>query len=200
MDKFITNSSPVLLTRIVSGGQTGADIAALRAARAFNEKHKTELIKTGGSCPTRFMTVDGPNAELAVFGLVPLQENGTSLVEQYRTRSMMNIQNSDATLAFRFKSSAGTDCSISYATTKNWSMLKNEKIRNGDAPDTNFKPIIVITYLGSSTWGLIPKVRAFLIRHKVRTLNVCGNRDKKNESEIQDFLEILFTNLFKPSE
>lgn len=200
MDKFITNSSPVILERIISGGQTGADVAALRAARAFNDKHKSEIIKTGGMCPARFMTVAGPNPDLAKFGLTPLKDDGSPITEQYKSRSMMNILNSDATLAFRFKSSAGTDCSISYATTKNWAMLKKTGIRNGETPITSFKPILVITYLGSSTWGLIPKIRAFLIRHKVHTLNVCGNRDVKNESEIQDFLEILFTNLFKSSE
>lgn len=49
--------------RVISGGQTGVDQAALRAAR-------TAGLETGGTAPKGWRTLDGPAPWLAEYGLV----------------------------------------------------------------------------------------------------------------------------------
>lgn len=70
---------------IISGGQTGVDIAALKAAKQCG-------IKTGGFAPWRFRTLKGPNPALgSEYGLI---EAGPS----YAERTRLNVSTSDATL------------------------------------------------------------------------------------------------------
>jgi hypothetical protein len=77
-----------MLHKIISGGQTGADQAAWRAAAAFG-------VPTGGWMPQAFVTEDGPRPELAQrYGAAELPAfSGPSWVEK-------NVQNADATLWF----------------------------------------------------------------------------------------------------
>ncbi len=70
---------------IISGGQTGVDQAALRAA-------KTLGIPTGGYAPAGWLTEDGPAPWLAEYGLTQCDEPG------YPPRTRANIQRADATL------------------------------------------------------------------------------------------------------
>lgn len=72
------------LTKVISGGQTGVDQAALFAAR-------DALILTGGTAPKGFLTLNGKDPWLAGFGL----EEGKG---GYKDRTWMNVHNSDATL------------------------------------------------------------------------------------------------------
>ena len=51
-----------MLTKIISGGQTGADQVALSVAVRLG-------LKTGGYAPLRYMTEDGPDPTLARYGL-----------------------------------------------------------------------------------------------------------------------------------
>jgi hypothetical protein len=55
-----------MLDEIVTGGQTGADQADWRVARAFG-------IPTGGSMPKGYLTEDGPRPEFAaLYGAVEM--------------------------------------------------------------------------------------------------------------------------------
>jgi hypothetical protein len=54
-----------MIQRVISGGQTGVDQAALRAAKACG-------IPTGGWCPLGFLTEAGPMPALADFGLAEM--------------------------------------------------------------------------------------------------------------------------------
>jgi hypothetical protein len=56
----------VKVKKLISGGQTGADISALKAALHAG-------IKTGGTCRKDFMTEEGPNLDLKE--LYKLNEN-----------------------------------------------------------------------------------------------------------------------------
>lgn len=76
---------PINLRRVVSGGQTGVDQAALRAARASR-------IPTGGWAPLGWLTEDGPAPWLAEFGLAECETPG------YPARTEANARDSDATL------------------------------------------------------------------------------------------------------
>lgn len=74
--------------KIISGGQTGADIGGLVGARRAG-------IPTGGTAPRDFKTEKGPKPEeLKAFGLVMHPS------AHYRDRTKENVIASDATLIF----------------------------------------------------------------------------------------------------
>lgn len=80
------------LTCVISGGQSGADQAALRAAKALG-------FKTGGYAPQEFMTEDGPKPFLGVqYGLT----EWPSL--DYAERTELNVLASDGTVVFGHRS------------------------------------------------------------------------------------------------
>ena len=82
----------MILERVISGGQTGADRAGLAAAKAAG-------IATGGWMPKGFRALDGPHAEFAaIYGI---QEHTS---DRYPPRTALNVKESDATLRF------ATDC------------------------------------------------------------------------------------------
>jgi len=75
-----------MLDRIISGGQTGADLPGWRVARAFG-------IPTGGWMPGGFLTEDGPRPDLAeAFGAAELP------TADYRARTRRNATEADVTL------------------------------------------------------------------------------------------------------
>ena len=76
------------LERVISGGQTGADRAALIAARNAG-------IPTGGWMPRGFRAQDGHHPEFAE--LYGLRETRS---ERYPPRTALNAKESDATLRF----------------------------------------------------------------------------------------------------
>lgn len=73
----------MILQRVISGGQTGVDQAALRAARACG-------ITTGGFAPRGWKTLAGPAPWLRDFGLLT---HGS-----YRDRTYENVRSADTTL------------------------------------------------------------------------------------------------------
>lgn len=76
------------LERVISGGQTGADRAALAATRAAN-------IATGGWMPKGFRALDGNHPEFAA--LYGTKEHES---ERYPPRTALNAKESDATIRF----------------------------------------------------------------------------------------------------
>lgn len=82
------------IAKIISGGQTGVDIAALRAAKSLG-------VPTGGTMPRGFRTLAGPRPEWAAeFGLVEHPSDA------YPPRTWRNVRESDITIriAVNFKS------------------------------------------------------------------------------------------------
>lgn len=71
--------------KVISGGQTGVDQAALRAAKALG-------IETGGWAPRGWLTEDGPAPWLADYGLEEMR------VVDYPARTRANIGSAGATL------------------------------------------------------------------------------------------------------
>jgi len=84
--------SDFLTLKIISGGQTGVDRAALDAALASGSS-------AGGWCPEGRKAEDGPIAEK-----YPLQELPDG---SYKERTLKNVQDSDATIIIYFKSISG---------------------------------------------------------------------------------------------
>lgn len=81
----MANANAWLINRIVSGGQTGADRAALDWACQRGVAH-------GGWCPKGRLAVDGPLP--AHYQLLETESAG------YRQRTKLNVRDSDATLIF----------------------------------------------------------------------------------------------------
>jgi hypothetical protein len=86
--------------RVISGAQTGADVAGLWAAKL----HK---IPTGGWAPKGFRTLDGFHPEMAeTFGIKAHDS------PSYPPRTAQNLTESDFTLICSEKMSAGTKLTI----------------------------------------------------------------------------------------
>src|SRR5208282_4171966 len=89
---------------IVRGGQTGADQAGWRVARAFG-------IPTGGWMPKGFLTEEGPRSEFAE--LYGAREMPT---ESYPERTRANVRDSNATLWFGATTSKGAKTTLEACT------------------------------------------------------------------------------------
>ena len=77
---------PIRLERVVSGGQTGIDQSALRAAKAAG-------LATGGWMPLGFRTEDGRRPDFeSRYGMKPARTS------EYRDRTHLNVRDSDATI------------------------------------------------------------------------------------------------------
>lgn len=90
-----------IITKIISGGQTGADRAGLDAAVELG-------IPTGGTAPRHYMTENGPDLSLKALGLVESQFTG------YSSRTKANVMDSDGTVVFGDVKSAGSRNTIIY--------------------------------------------------------------------------------------
>ena len=97
----------MIVVKVISGGQTGADQAALRAARRAG-------IETGGFAPHGWRTEDGAAPWLAEYGLVPFGKPG-----DYKARTAENVRTSSATLWFGNPHSPGGRCTMRACVTHN---------------------------------------------------------------------------------
>lgn len=78
----------MLLTKIISGGQTGADMGALKVAKELG-------LETGGTMPKSFIAHDGEHPEFAT--LYNIKEHASP---KYPPRTACNVRDSDATVRF----------------------------------------------------------------------------------------------------
>lgn len=169
----VTNKlASIALRKVISGGQTGADRAALEAAREQN-------FETGGTAPHRFMTINGPDPSLqTVFGLKEIKKmrrwqkiRGTlRLLTEYQERSMCNVDDAQATIAFRLCASAGTDGTINYCKTGLWSPSRLS------SKQESHRPLLVVNQIEDESRAIFAITR-FLIEHSPAVLNVCGHRN-----------------------
>lgn len=90
-----------MLARVISGGQTGVDVAALRAARALG-------IPTGGIMPKGWKTLAGPRPEYReLYGMTE------SPFADYQRRTFANAGSAHATLRIAYDwNSAGELCTL----------------------------------------------------------------------------------------
>lgn len=183
------------LQKIISGGQTGADQAALEAAELLG-------IPTGGFAPPNYMTSDGPNWALRDrFHLEEMRPpRNTPDTVAYVQRSKKNVDEADATLAFRLQASAGTDKTIGYCKTGFWGPSPTW-------PPVTHRPCLVVRSLGADEethQKNIEAIRKFLRENRVRTLNVCGHRAApptcpQYTSRIKELLQDALKDLVPPT-
>jgi hypothetical protein len=145
------------LTKIVSGGQTGADQGALSAARKLR-------ISTGGTAPRGWLTETGPQETmLKSFGLVECNEPG------YAARTRKNVLDGDGTLLLGPYESGGVALTATAAKEANKPFLHID-ITTPIAPNDE----------------RIVRFRSWLQEFDIRTLNVAGNRETHSPG-IQSF-------------
>jgi hypothetical protein len=154
-----------MLTRVISGGQTGADQAGLRAARAAG-------IPTGGWTPLGWLVEsdDGRRniaaPQLADFGLAECPEPG------YPSRTRANVRDSDATIWFGDFNPPGGIATLDACRAMN-------------------KPFVIV-YQGITRPS---QVSTWIREKGIGILNVAGNRESKAPgigSRVERFLAVVF--------
>ena len=125
------------LIRVISGGQTGADRAALIAAKAAG-------IPTGGWMPAGFRAKDGHHPEFAAeYGM---RETGSS---KYPGRTALNVRESDATIRFATDwESAGEVLTLDLCR-------KHKKAHFEITPGRKWTPIDVIEWIELNKIGVL---------------------------------------------
>lgn len=177
------------LRRVISGGQTGADQAGLRAARAVG-------LQTGGWATRDFWTSKGREPLLGtVYDLkeITLQSPfasvtpSMSLAQQYVLRSQRNVDEADGTLVFRLQPSVGTDKTIGYALTKRWSVPSASALdqcsaniaATAAAGKLPYRPCLVVRTIEQQDQAdVVAAIVQFIRQNNVQTLNIAGHRDE----------------------
>jgi hypothetical protein len=139
-----------MLRKVISGGQTGADIAGLEAAVRFG-------IEPGGWCPPGYIDENGPNMALRAFGLkqIPLSSS------PWKDRTRKNVLAADATILFGNPLSSGGKCAI--AAVHNFR-----------------KPMLIVSRPGAGEDVSPQAAAAWITENSVSVLNVAGNRESSN--------------------
>lgn len=152
--------------KIISGGQQGADRAALEAALLLG-------LETGGWAPKRFMTSNGSDPRLGtVFHLQELELSHIPLSRQFAIRSCKNVDMAEATIAFRLVPSVGTDKTIGYAQTKQW--ISGDM--HVDWKRCLHRPCLIISSVSDHPLQA-SRIRCFLQETRATIVNVAGHRD-----------------------
>ena len=164
---------PTMQFKVISGGQTGVDVAALRAAKALG-------IETGGWMPQGFRTLAGPRFDyMALYGMREHDRAG------YASRTEANVRDSHGTLRVALKfASPGEKCTLRWIQTygRPW-----QDVRWTETP------------LSAKTQIVVEFVHGLLMRCATAErviLNVAGNSEATApgiEHAAEDFLIEVFT-------
>ena len=141
-----------MIEKIISGGQTGADLGGLKAAKSIG-------LKTGGLAPKGYKTENGSNVELKT--VYYLNEAGS---DDYSYRTSANVRGSHATIIFATRpNSPGTKLTVKLceAGSKPYILLNPFDLEAADKLYTFIK-------------GVYCRYGRNLI------LNVAGNRESKS--------------------
>ena len=108
------------VSKIISGGQTGADQGGLEAGKVLG-------IETGGTAPPNFLTEDGPNPSLLKkYGLV----EGPPDPSKYPKRTKLNVKDSSGTVIFGNTGSPGSKLTVRYCLQYNKPFILNPTSRS----------------------------------------------------------------------
>jgi hypothetical protein len=146
---------------IASGGQTGADRAALDFAIKRGFAH-------GGWCPRDRKAEDGP-----ISAHYELRETPS---RRYAQRTEWNVRDSDATVAFTIGQSlkGGTSLTMAFA-------------RRLDKPALHLSRDALAESGGDAIDAAASQLLSFLRKHDVQSLNVAGPRASQ-EPEVSEFV------------
>lgn len=159
---------------IVSGGQTGADRAALDFAIEHGISHR-------GWCPRGRLAEDGPISRRFALRETPSR--------RYAERTEWNVRDSDATAAFTLARAPSRGTALTLACARRLGKpalhLSRDALAaaHGDA---------------GATAAAAKLLLEFLLEHQVQVLNVAGPR-RSQESEIGDFVRDVLRHAFYES-
>jgi hypothetical protein len=163
-----------MLEKVISGGQDGVGVAALRAAKAAG-------IPTGGCMPTGFLTASGPRPEYAT--LYGMQE---TKIQGYPALTERNIEDASATLIL-------TRSMDILGRRLAWSALL------GFRRNQEFRPWYMVEWGGLNPVPAMvshtPDVLRFLRDTRARVLNVAGDGDKALEEPVEAWLRAVFADI-----
>lgn len=145
----------MIVTKVISGGQTGGDQGGLGAALALG-------IPTGGWAPRGWRTQAGAAPWLAQLGLV---EDSSAA---YPPRTLKNVLHSDGTLFFGDATSPGGRLTLKYCREQ------------GKPCMAVLWPDLPQTAAGKRAVDMIAPFQRWLIKNNIRTLNVAGNREESS--------------------
>ena len=164
----------MILQKVISSGQAGADEYALRAA-------KDAGLQTGGVCAACHEIHSDLGVTYVIFA--------SGLLDAYMNQSRANIDAADGTLALWLDNTPGVRKAIAYASTHQWPMpiaIPPVSRKNGERTSL-YKPLFVICTVDDCE---LPAVRAFLKNHAIHTLNVIGTHNARENTFL--FLKKLF--------
>lgn len=162
----------MILTKVISGGQIGADIAALRAAKEFG-------IPTGGTMPHGWTIISGNKPEYETeYGMVECKNYG------YPARTEANVIEADGTIRFAYDwHSFGEKCTLKYLTKYN-KTYRNIHLDRGTGT-------IALANGSESAYT----TAMWIIRNDIQILNVAGNAETRIERAVHDYMLAVFAEL-----
>ncbi len=151
-----------MVEKIISGGQIGADIAALRIAKRLG-------LETGGFATKGFRTLKGRNPKLgSVYGLKETVDT------TYPPRTYANVEISDGTIRFAYSFlTAGERCTMNAIKKYHKPWFDVDVQRQQPFPFTSE----------------VMLARAWIEDNNIKVLNVAGNAVPKIEQFVEEFLE-----------
>lgn len=153
-----------MVNKVISGFQRGADIAGVRTAKKFG-------IKTGGTMPKGFRTLDGPKPEYKE--LYGMEEHSSP---DYPPRTKKNVQDSDGTIRFAFNfHTYGEKCTL-------------KAIKKLNKPHFD-------VYLNVPKENKLSKCIKWLEDNNIKVLNVAGNATEETGRMTEIYLTKLFLRL-----
>lgn len=142
----------MIIGKVISGGQTGADLAGLRAAAHCG-------ISTGGTAPRHYKTEEGLKPNLGkIYGLKE------SHSPDYTVRTKKNVEDADITLVF-------TDVTLTPGSKQTIAMCFSRK-----------RPVHAITIGDFGCNESMIEVAQWVTKHYKGvplTINVAGSRESK---------------------
>jgi len=166
---------------VISGGQIGADQAALHAAFELG-------VCTGGIAPLGYKTLRGTDMSLVKYGLTQCHIPG------YPARSKANVDCSHGTLAFRFYPGNGTDLTIGYCMNKQWKKPKEITVASQTTLRTNnWRPVFVICSLENMPDDWENDFIRWITDNNITILNVCGHSDPSIYNIVFETMQFLLS-------
>jgi hypothetical protein len=160
--------------KIVTGFQTGVDIAAARAAKAAG-------LTTGGAMPKRFLTLDGPRPEYAaIYGAFELPS------ANWNVRTRRNVRDTDATFLFV----TDTDSRGTYRAVRECERLDRPcHIIQLTFPTPDGPPVM------ESEGNAVSTAEIAELLHPFVSVNIGGNRYKWLEEKMEPVFVDIFSAL-----
>ena len=167
------------ITKIISGMQSGADIAGLYAAESLG-------IPTGGSGTKGHRSEAGKTLKERLDKRFNIEEGKST---GFPERTMNNVDNANATIAFRTQRSPGTDKTIGYAQSGKWQVGNSKEGIYNDG----HRPVLVLNSNNSSAKNI--KLIKDFIKQNPGVINIAGSREASvpgSQKQIQKLLEAAF--------